>query len=139
MDDLRNRRVTVMGLGRFGGGLGAAHWLASEGARVVVTDMLPAEKLAGPLAELQSFIDSGSVVPHLGGHNRRDFVETDLVVVNPAVPAPWANEYLSAAREAGVALTTEMGLLVERAGERFGRDRTIGIDRKSTRLNSQSR
>jgi len=128
MDDaLRNRRVTVMGLGRFGGGLGAAQWLASQGARVVVTDMQPAEKLAEPLAELRALIERGAVVPHLGGHDRDDFINTDLVVVNPAVPAPWSNQFLDAARAAGVPMTTEMGLLVERAAARLGRDQTIAV------------
>ena len=36
---LARKRVTVMGLGRFGGGVGVARWLAGQGARVLVTDL----------------------------------------------------------------------------------------------------
>ena len=57
-----------MGLGRFGGGLGAAQWLASKGARVVVTDVQPAEKLEEPLGQLRPFIERGQITLHLGGH-----------------------------------------------------------------------
>ena len=32
--DWRDKRVTVMGLGRFGGGVAVARWLAGRGARV---------------------------------------------------------------------------------------------------------
>ena len=111
MTDPAGKLVTVMGLGRFGGGLGAAKWLAGKGARVIVTDSAPAEKLAEPLAELQPFIDSGTVTLRLGGHSEADFTGCDLVVANPAVPHPWDNPFLLAARSAGVPVTTEMGLL----------------------------
>ena len=30
---LAGKRVTVLGLGRFGGGVGVARWLCSQGAR----------------------------------------------------------------------------------------------------------
>ena len=50
MIDLRGRRVTVMGLGRLGGGVGVTRWLAAQAARVTVTDLLPADRLAPSLA-----------------------------------------------------------------------------------------
>ena len=45
----RNLPVTVMGLGRFGGGLGAVKFLLERGARVTVTDLRPASQLADTL------------------------------------------------------------------------------------------
>jgi len=124
MKDLRGKRVTVMGLGRFGGGLGATRYLASQGAEVLVTDLSPAEKMAEPLAEIEPLIRSGRVVTRLGGHEERDFTDTDLVVANPAVPHPWDNRYLLAAQGAGVPITTEIRMLVERLPRL---DRTIGV------------
>ena len=50
--ELRGRRVTVMGLGRHGGGVAAARWLVEQGAIVTVTDMATAETLADSLAAL---------------------------------------------------------------------------------------
>ena len=38
MADLAGTRATVMGLGRFGGGVGVTRWLASQGADILVTD-----------------------------------------------------------------------------------------------------
>lgn len=113
-----------MGLGRFGGGLGAARYLASRGARVLVTDLSPPEKLAEPLAEIEPLVRSGLVTTRLGEHRAEDFANTDLVVANPAVPHPWDNPYLLAARAAGVPITTEIQLQIERLPSR---DRVVGI------------
>ena len=50
--EFKGRRVTVMGLGRFGGGVGVTRWLAERGASVLVTDLDTAENLrASVLAE----------------------------------------------------------------------------------------
>lgn len=97
-----------MGLGRFGGGLGAALFALRQGARVTVTDLKPAEDLAEGVAALEG---SGAVL-HLGGHREEDFRETDLVVVNPAVKRD--SPMLEAARRAGVPLASEMNLFLER-------------------------
>jgi len=101
-------RVTVMGLGRFGGGLGAARWLARQGAEVTVTDLADAQALAEPLARLHDVPLAGL---QLGGHREQDFLTADCVVVNPAVRPQ--SPYLDLARRHGAPLTTEIGLLIE--------------------------
>ena len=40
MINVEAKRVVVMGLGRFGGGVGVTRWLASRGASVLVTDLV---------------------------------------------------------------------------------------------------
>jgi UDP-N-acetylmuramoylalanine--D-glutamate ligase len=120
------RRVVVMGLGLFGGGLGVTRWLCGQGAQVLLTDRDPADKLAEPLAELAAPIAEGRIELKLGGHDDRDFANADLVVANPAVPKPWANRHLLAARAAGVPVTTEICLLVEHLAAR-GIDRVVGL------------
>ena len=47
--DVHGRRVTVMGLGHFGGGAAAARWLARREARVTVTDLADETALADSL------------------------------------------------------------------------------------------
>ena len=96
--DPHGQRVTVMGLGRFGGGAGVTRWLVENGARVTVTDIEPEPRLVEPLREIAAYVDDGRVTLHLGGHHEMDFVECDHVVVNPAVPHPWADPFLHAAR-----------------------------------------
>ena len=87
MQPLSGKNITVMGLGRFGGGLGAAKWLAAQGAQVLVTDLADEGKLKEPLKELKPQIDKGLITLRLGGHNVSDFTGCDMVVANPAVPA----------------------------------------------------
>lgn len=94
-----------MGLGRFGGGVGAARFLAERGAVVTVTDLLPEAELAESLAELDG---CRIECRHLGGHREEDFVAADIVVVNPAVPRN--NPFLKLAEHAGAILTSEMNL-----------------------------
>ncbi len=117
-------KVTVMGLGHFGGGVGAVRWLAAQGADVLVTDLSPPEKLENALAQIRDLVDSGRVRLRLGDHNVADFTTRDLVVASPAVPRPWDNRFLRAAGAAGHRVTTEIGLLVSHlpAGVR-----TIGV------------
>ncbi len=104
----RNRRVTVMGLGHFGGGAAAARWLAGRGAIVTVTD-LEDERVLAPA--LQSLVGVPINAFHLGGHREEDFRQADLVVVNPAVRPE--NPWLAIAQENGVRLTTEIDLFLQ--------------------------
>lgn len=121
--ELAGKRVTVMGLGRFGGGVGVTRWLVSQGADVLVTDLQPAEKLAEPIADIQDLLHRGSAQLRLGEHNVSDFTTCDLVIANPAVPKPWENRFIRSAIAAGIPVTTEIRLLTERINRR----KTIGI------------
>jgi UDP-N-acetylmuramoylalanine--D-glutamate ligase len=114
-----DKRVTVMGLGRFGGGVGVTRFLAARGAKVLVTDLDPADKLLKSVLQLS---DLPGIAYRLGEHRIEDFTSADLVVVNPAVKPD--NPYVSAARDAGVALTSEIRLLIEHLPDRR---RTIGV------------
>jgi UDP-N-acetylmuramoylalanine--D-glutamate ligase len=124
MPDFENKRITVMGLGRFGGGAGVTRWLASRGAQVLVTDLEPADKLTDSIREIQDLIDDGRVTLRLGEHNISDFTTCDLIIANPAVPKPWDNRYLRAAHAAGNPITTEIRLLLEQLPSR---ERTVAI------------
>lgn len=107
-DGLLNKRVTVMGLGTRGGGVGVARFLAERGAIVTVTDGKTETDLAEPMREL-----AGLPIRYvLGGHEERDFTSegADIVIRNPGVrrTSPW----LAMARESGVAIEMEMSLFL---------------------------
>ena len=104
-EDVRGLRVTVMGLGTFGGGVGAVQFLVQNGAEVLVSDQRDAEALAAPLEELS---DLTNVEYRLGGHDWSHFETADLVVANPAIPP--ASEFLRRIRAAGIAETSEIAL-----------------------------
>jgi UDP-N-acetylmuramoylalanine--D-glutamate ligase len=107
--EFRNRTVTVMGLGGFGGGVGAVRFLAEAGAKVIVTDLRSEAELQSSLAQLDP---TWPIALRLGRHDEADFRDTDLVVVSPAVPRE--SPYLAVARERGIPLTSEMNLFWER-------------------------
>jgi len=110
--DLAGKRVTVVGLGLFGGGVGATRWLCGQQARVTVSD----EADAGKLAESIRQLDGLDVSLHLGGHDEADFLGADLLIVNPAVPD--SMPLLVSARVAGVPQTTEINLFLDRCAAR---------------------
>lgn len=112
--NLDGSRIVVMGLGRFGGGVGVTRWLCDQGATVLVTDLDPADKLSASLAQIQPLIDRDRVTLRLGEHNVSDFTTCDAAVANPAVPRPWDNRFLRAAQAASIPILTEIGLFIER-------------------------
>jgi UDP-N-acetylmuramoylalanine--D-glutamate ligase len=105
-----------MGLGSFGGGVGLARYLAMQGATVTVTDLQHAEALQASVAALQPL----PIRFVLGEHCERDFIDTDVVFVNPAVPL--TSPYLHLARAHQVPLDSEINLFVRQC-----RGRIIGI------------
>ena len=116
MKELAGRRVLVMGLGLFGGGVGAVRYLCREGARVTVTDLRGRDDLSESLSAIRDL----PVEYRLGGHDASDFQTADMVVANPAVPR--SSEFLKAAEAAGVPVTTEIVLFVSRC-----RSQIVGV------------
>lgn len=115
-------KVTVLGLGRFGGGLGVARFLLSRGAAVTVTDTAAESRLAATLAVLRASAANGpgTLTLRLGGHAETDFAKADLVVASPAVPHPWSHPCLQAAAARGVPIVTEIQIAIaELPGRRF--------------------
>jgi UDP-N-acetylmuramoylalanine--D-glutamate ligase len=105
-----------MGLGSFGGGVGLTRYLVSQGATVTVTDLQRADTLAASITAL----DGLPIRFVLGEHREPDFIDTDVVFVNPAVPL--TSPYLQVARQHQVPLDSEMNLFVRQC-----RGRIIGI------------
>lgn len=110
--------VIVMGLGRFGGGVGAASYLLARGASVTVTDLAEADSLQDSITTLRQVKSTGTLEFELGTHENVSFEDAALVVVSPAVPRPWENKYLKRARDAGVPVCTEIELFLERVDHR---------------------
>jgi UDP-N-acetylmuramoylalanine--D-glutamate ligase len=123
MESFEGRRVVVMGLGRFGGGVGVTRWLAERGADVLVTDKEPGERLEESVSKIKDLVQGGRVELRLGEHRVNDFTTADLVVVNPAVPKPWDDRFVRSAQAAGIELTTEIGLVARL----IGRERIVGV------------
>lgn len=115
--DLAGMRVLVMGLGRFGGGIGVTRWLVEQGADVTVTDLADENTLADSLRRL----DGLPVSYRLGRHNERDLDGTQLLVVSPAVDKA-RSAFFQTAILCGIPWTSENNLFFERC-----RGRIIGV------------
>ena len=103
-ESFKDKKVTVMGLGLFGGGVGAVKYLASQGANVTVTDLKSAKELSASL----KLLDNVPVKLRLGKHDEEDFVNVDMLVVNPAVPSD--STFLKLAIENGVRIDSELSI-----------------------------
>ena len=108
---LVNRRVSVIGLGLFGGGVGVTRWLCRQGARVTVSDQADESQLAESIRAL----DGLDITLHLGAHREEDFLNTDLLVVNPAFP----KDHPLLQKAAAVPRTSEINLFLQRCPARI--------------------
>ena len=114
MNELRGKRVLVVGLAR--SGRAAARCLGRRGAVVTVTDSRPPAVFQDVIPELTAL----KVGLELGFHRTETFLRQDLVVVSPGVP--WDLPQLQAARARGIQVVTEV-----EAASWFLTGRLIGI------------
>jgi UDP-N-acetylmuramoylalanine--D-glutamate ligase len=112
--ELRGKRVLVVGLARTG--VATSHFCAARGARVTATDSRTENEIGEAIAKLK---DAG-VALELGCHQEKTFLEQDLIVPSPGVPADEA--HLQAARTKGITIWSEIELAY-----RFMKGRLIGI------------
>jgi UDP-N-acetylmuramoylalanine--D-glutamate ligase len=100
--DLSGKRVLVVGLARTG--VVTSLFSAGYGATVTATDGRPESELAETAAKLRA----AGVKLELGGHIDASFLEQDLIVVSPGVPAKLPS--LELARKQGVPVWSEIEL-----------------------------
>ncbi len=104
LDLVKGRRITVMGLGLLGRGLGDTLFLIECGAQVTVTDLKSAEQLAPSLAKLKGL----PVKIKVGGHDEEDFISADMILRNADVPQH--SPFLKLAQEHGVPVEMDESL-----------------------------
>jgi UDP-N-acetylmuramoylalanine--D-glutamate ligase len=107
----KGKKITQMGLGLLGRGIGDAQFLARHGAELIVTDKKTTEDLKDSVAQLQEF---PNITLRLGTHEHEDFKNRDLILKGAGVPldAP----YIQTARTAGVPVDMSASLFARIAG-----------------------
>lgn len=110
-DYFNGKKVTVMGLGLLGRGVGDIAFLAECGAELIVTDLKSEKELQTSLDEIKSFSD---ITYRLGEHSKEDFEERDMVLVAAGVPMD--SPYLLHAKEKGVPFAMSGALFAELSG-----------------------
>jgi len=117
IEDLRGKKVLVMGLGLHGGGIGTVRFLCSAGAHVIVTDLKTKEQLANSLDKIK---DLKGIEYVFGQHRPEDFLRADLIIKTP--PIPWNNKYIKAALEKKIPVEIDAGLFFK-----LNRNPVVGI------------
>lgn len=99
LDDIKDKHITVMGLGLNGGGIESVRFFLRHGAYVTVTDKKSAAQLEPTLLRLKSdkMLDLTRLHFVLETHRICDFATADCVIKTPAVRYE-DNEYLQAAK-----------------------------------------
>jgi UDP-N-acetylmuramoylalanine--D-glutamate ligase len=112
--ELRGKRVLAVGLARTG--VATALFCAARGAHVTATDSRSESEIGEAIRKLR---DAG-VTLELGSHREKTFLEQDLIIPSPGVPADQV--HLQAARAKGITIWSEIELAY-----RFLKGRLIGI------------
>lgn len=109
IEDIKDKHITVMGLGLNGGGEAAVRFFLKHGAYVLVTDMKSAGDLKATVDSLENDknLDKSRLTYRLGEHRIEDFENADCVIKNPGVRYE-GNKYLAAAK----AIETDLSIFL---------------------------
>jgi len=88
--EFKDKKITVMGLGLLGRGVGVVKYLVSKGARVTVTDLKTAKELKPSIDEIKIFLKNKKgtypVKFILGKHRMENFRNVDMIFKAAGVP-----------------------------------------------------
>ncbi|MDZ7726212.1 MAG: UDP-N-acetylmuramoyl-L-alanine--D-glutamate ligase [Candidatus Campbellbacteria bacterium] len=110
-DYFKDKKITVMGLGLLGRGVGDVEFLAQKGADLTVTDIKTEEELAPSLKRLQGFNNIKFV---LSGHRFEDFQSKDLIIKGAGVPLD--SPYIEEARKNDIPVEMSTALFADLSG-----------------------
>lgn len=107
----RGKKITVMGLGLLGRGVGDAKYLAECGAELIITDLKSEEQLADSIVQLKQF---PNIAYTLGEHKLEDFRNRDLIL--KAAGVPMDSPYIAEAKKNDISVRMSADLFAEYAG-----------------------
>ena len=108
----KNKKITVMGLGILGRGLGYTKFLAECGADLIVTDLKNKEQLSTSIKALEKFKNIKFV---LGEHRLEDFKARDMVIKMAGVPKD--SIYITEAIKNNIPIEMDVSLFIKSAPE----------------------
>ncbi len=107
-DYFKNKKVTLLGLGVLGRGVGDAAFLAKCGAELTVTDIKTKKELVESLRTLKKY---KNITYTLGKHRTEDFKNRDMVIKAAGVPLD--SPYIKEARKNKIPVTMSTALFVK--------------------------
>ena len=110
LDEIKNKKITIMGLGLNGGGEACVKFFLKHGAYVTVTDMKTQEQLQKTIDSINADkdLDKTKLEYVLGQHRIEDFENADCVIKNPGVKIQ-GNKYLACAK----AIESDMSIFLK--------------------------
>ena len=108
----KGKKITVMGLGLLGRGIGYTKFLAECGADLIVTDLKTKEQLASSLKVLSKF---KNIKYTLGEHKLEDFNDRDMIMKAAGVPLD--SIYIQEAKKNGIPVEMDVSLFAKTAPE----------------------
>lgn len=113
----KNKKITIMGLGLLGRGIGYTKFLAECGADLIVTDLKSKEDLASSLKQLSKFNHAkgraGNITYRLGEHNAEDFRGRDMIIKSAGVPID--SIYIKEAKKNKIPVYMDVSLFIKLA------------------------
>jgi len=104
----RDKKITVMGIGLLGRGVGDIKFLASCGADIIATDLKDEVKLKKSLRALKRF---KNISYTLEKHSVHDFRDRNLVIKGSGVPLK--NKYIETAESENIPVHMSFGLVLD--------------------------
>jgi len=101
----KDKKITVMGLGLLGRGVGDALFLAECGADLIITDLKPLTALKPSLLKLRKY---KNIKYTLGKHDLRDFKNRDMIFKSAGVPLD--STYIKEARKNKIPIEMDVSL-----------------------------
>ena len=110
-DYFKDKKITVMGLGLLGRGVGDTAFLAECGAELIVTDLKSESDLQEPFNRLKGF---SNILFTLGAHREEDFKGRDMILKAAGVPLD--SRYIEIARKDGAEIAMSGALFAKLSG-----------------------
>ncbi|MFA6325070.1 MAG: UDP-N-acetylmuramoyl-L-alanine--D-glutamate ligase [Candidatus Paceibacterota bacterium] len=109
-EQFKGKKITIMGLGILGRGLGYTKFLAECGADLIVTDLKNKEQLATSLKALSKFSNIKFV---LNEHRLEDFRDRDMII--KAAGVPLNSIYIEEAKKNNIPIEMDVSLFIKSA------------------------
>jgi UDP-N-acetylmuramoylalanine--D-glutamate ligase len=114
----KGKKITILGLGLLGRGIGDVIFLAKEGADLVVTDLKTKEQLASSLEKIKKEVGPDlykKINFVLGEHRLQDFQNRDFIL--KAAGVPLNSPFVAEARKKNISIKMDASWFVELAPE----------------------
>jgi UDP-N-acetylmuramoylalanine--D-glutamate ligase len=115
----KGKKVTVMGLGLLGRGVGDAVFLAEAGAKLTITDLKPSTMLRPSLKKLRKYNKPAKgragIKYVLGKHKLEDFRNEDMILKAAGVPLD--SIYIKEAKKHKIPIEMDVSLFAKLAPE----------------------